>query len=64
MALEGGDGGRLGRGEGIRANSLGRTKEGIRGRDIGERVEGMGNGGVCWGVVELKGKSKAVKKLE
>ena len=31
---------------------------------IGERVEGMGNGGVCWGVVELKGKSKAVKRLE
>ena len=34
MALEGGDGGRLGRGEGIRANSLGRTKEGIRGGDF------------------------------
>ena len=40
MGLESGDGGGLGRGEGIRANSLGRTKEGIGGGDIGERVEG------------------------
>ena len=64
MVLESGDGGRLGRGKGIRANSLGRTKEGIGGGDIGERVESMGNRGVYWGVVELKGKSEAVKRLE
>ena len=64
MGLESGDGGGLGRGKGIRAKSLGSTKEGIGGGNIGERVESMGSRGVYWSVVELKGKSEAVKRLE
>ena len=51
-------------GDGIRAKCLGCTKEGIIRGSCGERVKSVGSGGVYWSVVELKGKSKAVKKLE